>query len=71
VYEKGGEKMRTNIEVDDKLMTSAMDITRIKTKKGVVEYALKEVIDLYKRRSILSLKGKVKWSGNLDEMRKI
>jgi Arc/MetJ family transcription regulator len=52
-------------------MTSAMDITRIKTKKGVVEYALKEVIDLYKRRSILSLKGKVKWSGNLDEIRKI
>jgi Arc/MetJ family transcription regulator len=63
--------MRTNIEVDDKLMISAMDITRIKTKKGVVEYALREVIDLYKRRAILNLKGKVKWSGDLDEMRKI
>lgn len=63
--------MRTNLDIDDKLMNSAMDITRIKTKKGVVEYALKELIDLHKRRSLLKLKGKLKWSGNLDEMRKI
>jgi Arc/MetJ family transcription regulator len=63
--------MRTNIDVDDKLMTSAMAITDIKTKKGVVEYALKEMIDLHKRRSLLGLKGKVKWTGDLDEMRKI
>jgi len=63
--------MRTNIEVDDKLMSSAMAITSIKTKKGVVEYALKELIDLHKRRSILGLKGKVRWTGDIDEMRKI
>jgi Arc/MetJ family transcription regulator len=63
--------MRTNIDVDDKLMNSAMAMTSIKTKKGVVEYALKSLIDLHKRRSILALKGKVKWTGDLDEMRKI
>ncbi|MBN1625495.1 MAG: type II toxin-antitoxin system VapB family antitoxin [Deltaproteobacteria bacterium] len=63
--------MRTNIEVDDNLMTSAINITGIKTKKGVVEYALKEVIDLHKRRALLKLKGKIKWSGDLDEMRKV
>lgn len=63
--------MRTNIEVDDNLMTSAINITGIKTKKGVVEYALKEVIDLHKRRAVLGLKGKVKWTGDLDAMRKV
>lgn len=63
--------MRTNIDVDDKLMTSAMAITSIKTKKGVVEYALKELVDLHKRRSLLGLKGKVKWTGDLNEMRKL
>lgn len=63
--------MRTNIDIDDKLINSAMAITRIKTKKGVVEYALKELIALNKRKSILNLKGKLKWEGNLDEMRKI
>jgi Arc/MetJ family transcription regulator len=63
--------MRTNLDIDDRLMNSAMDITRIKTKKAVVEYALKELIDLHKRRSILKLKGKLKWNGDLNEMRKI
>jgi Arc/MetJ family transcription regulator len=63
--------MRTNIDVDDNLINSAMAITSIKTKKGVVEYALKELIDLHKRRSVLRLKGKIKWTGDLDEMRKI
>ena len=63
--------MRTNIEIDDGLINSAMNITQIKTKKGVVEYALKELIDLHKRRSILKYRGKLKWNGDLDEMRKI
>jgi Arc/MetJ family transcription regulator len=63
--------MRTNIDVDDKLIDSAMAITSIKTKKGIVEYALKELIDLHKRRALLGLRGKVKWVGDLDEMRKI
>jgi len=62
--------MRTNIEIDDGLINSAMNITQIKTKKGVVEYALKELIDLHKRRSILKYRGKLKWNGDLDEMRK-
>ena len=63
--------MRTNLDIDDKLMNAAMDITRIKTKKGVVEYALKELIDMHKRKSLLKFKGKLKWSGNLDEMREM
>jgi Arc/MetJ family transcription regulator len=70
VYINEGKKMRTNLDIDDKLLNSAMSITHIKTKKGIVEYALKELI-AQKRKSILDLKGKIKWEGNLDEMRKI
>jgi Arc/MetJ family transcription regulator len=71
IYKKGGFIMRTNIEIDDNLIKNAMDITKIKTKKGVVSYALKELINLHKRKSILKYKGKLKWEGNLDEMRQI
>ncbi|MGD9162274.1 MAG: type II toxin-antitoxin system VapB family antitoxin [Desulfobacteraceae bacterium] len=63
--------MRTNIDIDDELLDSAMNITSIKTKKGIVEYALKELIALHKRRAILNLRGKVKWEGDLDKMREV
>lgn len=52
--------MRTNLDIDDKLLNSAMSMTHIKTKKGIVEYALKELIAQKKRKSVLGLKGKIK-----------
>jgi Arc/MetJ family transcription regulator len=36
--------MRTNIEIDDKLMKEAMKATKLKTKKATVEAGLKELI---------------------------
>jgi Arc/MetJ family transcription regulator len=68
VYNKKIE-MRTNIEIDDKLMKDAMKISKSKSKKEVVNHALEELIRLDKRRKMQSLFGKVKWEGNLDEMR--
>lgn len=70
-YINGGGKMRTNLDIDDKLINSAMSMTHKKMKKGIVEFALKELIAQKKRKSILGLKGKIKWEGDLDEMRKI
>lgn len=61
--------MRTNIDIDDKLMKEAMKISKVKTKKELVNYALEELIRLHKREKMLSLFGKVKWEENLDEMR--
>ena len=61
--------MRTNIDIDDKLIDEVMKITKLNTKKDAVNYALDEVIKMEKRRSILALKGKITWEGNLDEMR--
>ena len=61
---------RTNVELDEKLVSEAMKITRIDTKKQLLNFALGELVRKAKRKKILKLEGKVKWVGNLDEMRK-
>ena len=62
--------MRTNIVIDDKLMNDAIKATGLKTKREAVELGLKTLIQLNKQEGIKNLKGKLKWEGNLDEMRK-
>jgi Arc/MetJ family transcription regulator len=61
--------MRTNIEIDDKLMKEAQELSGLKTKKAVVQEGLQALIRQKQRRKILDLAGKVEWVGNLDEMR--
>jgi Arc/MetJ family transcription regulator len=61
--------MRTNIVIDQRLMSEAMRLTGLPTKKAVVEEALHTLIRLKKQQGILELHGKVRWEGNLDEMR--
>lgn len=61
--------MRTNIEIDDKLMTEALRVSGLKTKRAVVEAGLRILIRLKRQEDILHLAGKVQWEGNLDESR--
>ncbi|MGV6817487.1 MAG: type II toxin-antitoxin system VapB family antitoxin [Thiotrichales bacterium] len=61
--------MRTNIVIDDALMEEALKATGLKTKKDVVEQGLKLLVKRNKQQSIRSLRGKVTWDGDLDEMR--
>ncbi len=61
--------MRTNIVINDQLMNEAMKLTNLKTKKAVVEEGLKLLVQLKKQQKIKSLRGKLRWEGNLDEMR--
>ena len=61
--------MRTNIEINDKLMNDALKATGVKTKKEAVELGLKTLIRLKKQENIKNFRGKLKWSGDLDEMR--
>lgn len=62
--------LRTNIEIDKKLIAEAMKLTHMKTKKEIVNYAIEELICKIKRKKILDLEGKVDWRGNLARMRK-
>lgn len=64
------ETSRTNIVMETPLVHAAQEITGIKTKAGVVHYALKEVVRRSKIKELLSLHGKVEWDGDLSEMRK-
>jgi Arc/MetJ family transcription regulator len=61
--------MRTNIEIDDRLMRQAMKAAGATTKKGAVEQGLQLLVRLKAQEGIRELRGKVKWEGNLDEMR--
>lgn len=62
--------MRTNIIIDDDLMAEAIKLSNLKTKKAVVEKGLKLLIQVKRQEEIRKLKGKLKWEGNLDEMRR-
>jgi len=62
--------LRTNIELNEKLVNEAMKLTHIKTKKELVNYAIEELVHKIKRKKILDLEGKVEWTGDLSEMRK-
>lgn len=61
--------MRTNIVIDDDLMNEAMMLTKIKTKKSVVETSLKLLVQIKKQEQLKKLRGKLKWDGDLDVMR--
>lgn len=62
--------MRTNININANLMKEAMRMALTKTKKETVEIALNELIENRKRKQILNYRGKLNWTGDLDEMRK-
>jgi len=61
--------MRTNIVIDDKLMNLALKSTGLKTKKEVVEEGLKMLISIRKQAKLKSLRGKLKWEGDIEKMR--
>lgn len=63
--------MRTNIELDDALVNQAIKLSKLKTKREVVQEALKSYIASMKKKELLSLKGRVIWEGNLRDMRSL
>lgn len=61
--------MRTNIVIDDKLMRDTLRATGLKTKREAVEEGLRTLLRLKQQEAIRSLRGKLKWRGDLNEMR--
>jgi len=62
--------MRTNIVIDDELMKEAMELSGLKTKREVVDMALRRYVKLKKQERIRDYFGKLKWTGDLDAMRR-
>jgi Arc/MetJ family transcription regulator len=65
----GGLAMRTNIELDNRLIREAMRATGLTTKRAAVEAGLKMLIQVKAQTGIRRLRGKVIWEGDLGEMR--
>ena len=61
--------MRTNIEIDDRLMAEAMKASGARTKREAVEQGLRTLVRLKHQAKGRELFGKLHWEGNLDEMR--
>jgi Arc/MetJ family transcription regulator len=61
--------MRTNVVVDDELIGEAMQLTGIKTRREVIDTALRTLVRLERQRAVLALEGSVAWEGNLGALR--
>ena len=60
---------RTNIVLDDQLVSECQKATGISTRRALIDHALKELLRRERQKKILELKGKVRWEGDLDEWR--
>ena len=61
--------IRTNIVLDKQLLESALQATGMKTRRQLIEYALRELVRHKQQRKLLSLKGAIQWEGDLQAMR--
>ena len=61
--------MRTNIVIDDDLMTRVLRATGLKTKREAVEAGLKLLLKLQSQAKLRDARGKLAWEGDLDAMR--
>lgn len=58
--------MRTNIVLDDDLVKEGLRLSGAKTRKELVNQALRELIENRKRRDLLDLAGKIRFADNYD-----
>ncbi len=61
--------MRTNIDIDDRLMRQAMRSSRSRTKRAAVEAGLRLLIQIRAQANIRRLRGKIRWEGELHKSR--
>jgi Arc/MetJ family transcription regulator len=61
--------MRTNIIIDDELMTDVLKLTGIKSKREAVEQGLRILLALKQQEKIKQFKGALQWEGDLEQMR--
>jgi len=63
------DAIRTNIVLDSKLVEAGLKATGIKTRRELVDFALRELLRHKQQKKLLLLKGKVTWEGDLAGMR--
>jgi Arc/MetJ family transcription regulator len=63
-------RMRTNIDIDDELMETALRESGLRTKRAAVEEGLRALIERQRRKRLIEAFGKYPWDGDLAEMRR-
>ena len=58
--------MRTNVVLDDRLITKAFKHYKAKTKKELIHEALRELISARQRLDLRDLRGKIAFIDNYD-----
>ena len=61
---------RTIVNLRDDLVRKAQKLTGLTTKVEVVNLALEKLVQQKEIEEIITLKGKVQWSGDLKKMRR-
>ncbi len=61
---------RTYIHLDEALVREGLKITGLRSKKALVEFALRELVKNADKTAILALEGRYRWESDLAESRK-
>ncbi len=61
--------IRTNIVLDEKLVKAGLKATGLKTRRALLDYALRELLRHNAQMKLLKLQGAVHWQGNLATSR--
>jgi Arc/MetJ family transcription regulator len=61
--------MRTNIVIDNRLMNDTLRATGLRTTREAVGLRLQTLLRLRRQEQIRRSRGRLKWHGNLDDMR--
>jgi Arc/MetJ family transcription regulator len=67
---EGAELARTNVVLDTELVHEAMRLTGLKTKRGVLDEALRTLVAVRRQDRVWELFGSVGWTGDLGELRR-
>jgi Arc/MetJ family transcription regulator len=62
--------IKTNILLDDEIIEEAKELTSLKTKRDIIDLALRELVKNLRKKKQLKLRRKGLWEGNLREMRR-
>jgi Arc/MetJ family transcription regulator len=54
--------MRTNIDLDDQIVQEAFQFVQVKTKKELIDIALREFVQNHNRMDLRELKGKINFA---------
>ena len=62
--------MRTTLDLDQDALAAALDAAPGRTKTAVINEALREYARRRRLRDLLAFEGKLRWEGDLDQLRK-